>query len=72
MSTPARLEAARDALRRQGVTDCQARASGIDGEVLLLAPSPLAEDRLLDSPALLEELRATGFRYVALDLAPLG
>lgn len=70
MSDLARLDAARAVLRRYGVRRCEARPSGIAGEVLLLGASRAEERLLLGSPDLLEALRATGFRYVALDLAP--
>ena len=71
MSTPARLDAARATLREHGLLNCAVRSAGIAGEVLLLSGPPLEEELLLESAGLLEAIRATGFRYVALDLRPL-
>lgn len=64
------LAAAAAVLARHGAHQLRPSAAGVDGEVLLLrADGPPPAD-LLDRPALVEELRAAGFRYVALDLAP--
>lgn len=67
-----RLDTAYDVLRRHGLPQCSARAAGVDGEVLLLGPVGHEEAWLFGPGAepLLAELRAAGFRYVALDLAP--
>jgi hypothetical protein len=72
MSALAGLDAARAVLRRYGVSDCVLRSGGVAGEVLLIAAPQMEEHRLLGATVLLQELRATGFRFVALDLAVSG
>lgn len=64
------LTAVADVLRRHDLEGFAARAAGSDGEVLLLRPPVGAAETALESPSLLQELRAAGFRYIALDLAP--
>lgn len=72
VAAPDPLVAVADILRSHDVKGCGARAAGNDGEVLLLRPRDGAAEAALASASLLEALRAAGFRYVALDLAPAG
>lgn len=70
-----RLENARSALARYGLSYCAATAEGARAEVLVLRASSEAEEALLHAPGadrLISELRGMGFAYVALDLAPPG
>lgn len=64
-----RLAVAGEVLRRRGLVGCGAAAAGIEGEVLLLTPRDAAQEAALVSRSLADELRAAGFRYVAIDLA---
>jgi hypothetical protein len=66
------LAAALDVLARAGLAGCGATAAGPDGEVLLLSVPEALEERLAGAAGdrLRTQLRDTGFRYVALDLAP--
>lgn len=67
---PDRLALVEEVLHRRGLDGCGAEAAGIDGEVLLLSPRGEAQEATLLSPDLSGELRAVGFRYIAIDLAP--
>lgn len=70
-----RLESARAALVRYGLSRCAAAAEGAGQEVLVLRPTTEAEEAMLHAPEadrLITELRSMGFGYVALDLAPPG
>lgn len=63
-STAARLEAARRVLLREGI-EGRVRAVGVEGEIAAVTgPSRLRARLARVAP----ELRAMGFRYVALDL----
>lgn len=66
-----REEAAARVLAEHGVAGAGVRAGGPDGEIALLSAPHADWERLLDpasGAAIVERIRALGFRYVALDL----
>jgi hypothetical protein len=66
----ASLAAAAGVLSRRGWRGCTVGAGGLSGEVLLVTAPAASSVELLADRQLLDDLRGTGFRYVALDLAP--
>jgi hypothetical protein len=68
----AREGAAGAALRARGLVGASVRAAGPDGEIAVVSLPVHEWARLLDpeSAAVVAEVKAEGFRYVALDLDP--
>lgn len=66
------IDAALAVLAAAGLQHCGARAAGPRREVLLLSVPQGWEERIVGAAGkpLRAQLRETGFRYVALDLAP--
>lgn len=73
MSAP-REESAAAALHARGLASASVRAEGPEGEIAVVSLPVEEWARLLEpeSAAVVAEVKAEGFRYVALDLDPGG
>ena len=71
-ATSAGIDAALAVLAKAELSGCGATAAGLAGEVLLLSVPESLEEAVIGAEGahLRARLRDTGFRYVALDLAP--
>lgn len=68
----ARLARAEAVLHQHGCTGARVSAAGIDGEIAAVALPEIRFNALLGEQreSLAEQIRALGFRYVAVDLDP--
>ena len=66
-----RIAAAEQSLAGHALQGASVEAAGHEGEIAALSVPGAAWERLIgpEGPRLSEEIRALGFRYVALDLA---
>jgi hypothetical protein len=74
VSADERAAAAERALAEQGVYGATVEVEGHQREIAAVRVPPAAWERMIgpDGPALADAVKAAGFRYVALDLAPGG